>query len=88
MAKLDVSEPKGISFIAGARGSYLLSLHDTDTFEVTRGIHANTDGSIKVMMEDGSTSTLVVVAGVFYPYRIKMLYSTGTTGGSVIYGLY
>ena len=88
MARLDVSEPKGISFISSGRGAYLLALHDTDTFELTRGIHANTDGSIKVMMEDGSTPTLVVVAGVLYPYRIKMLYSTGTTAGSVIYGVY
>ena len=88
MALLDMSEPKGISFIAGARSVARLALHDTNTFEVTRAIHCGSDGSIKVMMEDGTTETFNVVTGALYPYRIKRLYSTGTTAAAVVSGLY
>lgn len=50
------------------------------TFTVpVRGFHVNTAGNIKADFANGTTGTLAVLAGSFYPYAITKVYQTGST---------
>lgn len=52
------------------------------TTKYCRGFHCNIDGDLTVVFPQSSAAVrLVVKAGVFYPYAIKLFKSTGTTSG-------
>jgi len=54
----------------------------------TRGIYVGTSGNLKVDTADGDTVTFVSLsAGVIHPMRVRRVYATGTTAGSII-GVY
>lgn len=67
------------------KGGAALTLSDSATFTATRGIHVNVGGTaVVVFADDASTPTttsLVLTAGLTYPYSIVALYSTGTDVG-------
>lgn len=54
---------------------------DTDNeLELVRGFHCNASGYAKCVLENDTTAVIIYVsAGVYYPYRVKRLYNTGTT---------
>lgn len=56
------------------------TLSDTTDYAVPfRGFHANAAGNIKISMPDGSTPTITVLAGCWYPYAGTRIWSAGTT---------
>jgi hypothetical protein len=52
---------------------------DVEMPDISRAISVNVDGSVHVLMSDGKETTLVLVAGVIYPFAIKKVFSSGTT---------
>ncbi len=52
------------------------------------GILLSADGSVKISDEWGATPTLTLVGGVIHRITPRRIYSTGTTGGITIFGVY
>lgn len=50
-----------------------------DLPKVTSSLNARTPGSVRVTMEDGSTSDLTIYPGQSFPIRVKRVWQTGTT---------
>ncbi len=51
---------------------------------LVRGFHCNASGNVKCLLElDSTPVTIYVTAGVYYPYRVLRVYSTGTTADIV-----
>ena len=68
---------------AGGRKARNIETYKSDTVDlpfIARTIHANIDGSVRVLfIDDTSPVDLTVIAGVEYHHFIKRIYSTGTT---------
>lgn len=62
------------------------------TTGITAGIRVNADGLVKIVAADDTTAvTVLMLAGLDYPYCVKQVYSTGTDAGVItakIFGLY
>ena len=57
------------------------AVNDTEDLpEVTKAIHCNSGGTLVVIMADDDTPrSFTLVAGAYYPYRIRRILETGTT---------
>lgn len=59
---------------------------DVDLSGNVRGIHCNVEGDIKADFANGTTDTLTLLAGVYYPYQITKVYQTDSDATiSVLY---
>lgn len=63
----------------GYDGAVDVTLADADLSKCCRGFVVTTGGTLKVTMEDGSTATIGVVAGIEYHMHVKRFWSTGTS---------
>lgn len=71
---------------APAREAVSVSPSDTVDLEyVTRALWVGGAGDVKVSMIDGGEVTLAgIPAGTLLPIRVKRVWSTGTTGTSIV----
>lgn len=60
-------------------GLETVSVDDDLTYSGVKGFVPAVDGTIAVDMEDGSSGTIVVKAGIVYPGSYTKFKSTGTT---------
>lgn len=73
------------SDVGSARGSAVVTPHDTNTFRTARALFVGTGGNIKVKMPDGSTPTFTnVPSGYQLDVQCYMVYATGTTASNII----
>lgn len=76
IAKGSIQELGGISSMVAID----YSVSDATLAVIPRSIHVNADGTAVVRLEDDSADvTLVLNAGQFYPYRVKIVRNSGTT---------
>lgn len=62
-------------------GAVAINYSSDQTFtQNPRGIYLSTGGTLKVDFIDGTTVSLILVAGVIYPFCISKIYSTGSSG--------
>lgn len=61
-------------------GIETVSLSDSLSYKGVKGFVCNVDGTLAVTMEDGSSGTFVVLAGVMYPGAVTIVKSTGSSG--------
>lgn len=58
--------------------------HDTtECIFMTRAVVVGTDGNLVVVTRGGDTVTIAVKAGIVYPFRLKIIKTTGHTAGTV-----
>ncbi len=50
-----------------------------DLWTVTRALLVDVAGAVKVTYADGLADTVTLVAGVWHPMQVKIVWSTGTT---------
>jgi len=75
---------------APASNGFVISPSDTaDLDRPTRGIYVGGAGNLTVTFVESGEAVLItgVLAGTVYPFRVKRVYSTGTTA-TLLVGLY
>lgn len=80
----------GKSMIGSGEHAFAITpSNDADLPYVTRGLYVGVGGDVTVDMHGGETNVAFVgmVAGMLYQLRVKKVYSTGTTAGSIV-GVY
>lgn len=65
-----------------------VALSDSVIYLDVQGFMVNADGTLAVQMADGSAATLTVKAGVTYPFAVRKVKSTGSTGVTTVVLLY
>lgn len=70
---------------APAANAAVVTTHDTNLLtNYSRGIMVNTAGDLKVdFVQSGTGITMTVLAGVVYPFHVKLIYATGTTATGI-----
>lgn len=56
---------------------------DTDLDEVLLGLNVETRGLVRVTTLDGSSATVFVAEGIFFPLRVARVWATGTTATGI-----
>lgn len=88
-----VASPKSRSSIenlSGLSGMVACDYSGTDVAlaQVSRSLSCNTAGTVVLVMEDGTTPTRYMQAGIDYPWRVKGITKIGTTASMGIYAGY
>lgn len=66
------------------RGSYAITPSDTDQVAtMTKFLLVDVAGAVKVTLEDGTTDTITLIAGVWHKISVKQVWFTGTTATGI-----
>lgn len=52
----------------------------------SRAITVGVDGNVNVTFADGTSNTLYMIAGVWYPMKVYRVNTSGTTASSILWG--
>ena len=63
----------------GISRSVAITLSNSATIKPTRAILLDVAGAVKVTYADGAIDTVTLIAGVWHPMRVTVLWATGTT---------
>lgn len=76
-----------VASLKSATSAAAITPHDTNELDPpTRAIHVSVAGTLVAKFEDDdATVSLVVVAGMLYPYRLKLVH---TSTDATVVGLY
>lgn len=77
----------GIEQVFGVVGTISVTASDSTDFitsGTSRGLLVKTTGDYKVTMQDGSTPTMYLAAGIWHPIRCTRVWSTGAASTSGI----
>ena len=55
----------------------------TDLAVTTRALNVGQSGTVRVGTADGTVADIFVAAGIAFPLRVRRVYATGTTAGSI-----
>ncbi len=75
--------------LSGSSGEDAVAVSPDDSNDLadgaTKGLYVGVSGNVKVDMANGTTVTFTGLAsGIIHPLSVKRIYSTGTTGTSII----
>ena len=87
----DTFKHAGDNLISPARHAFSVTPHDTDELTViTRAIYAGSVAACTMVVVTHSDETVTfvgLIAGLIYPFRVKIIKSTGTTCDNIV-GIY
>ncbi len=74
------------TLVSPASNAFNISASSDDLAYIPKGIHCNASGTITCDFLNGATGlSIAVVAGMYYPYRLKKVTNLGT---ATLVGLY
>jgi len=75
-----------VNDVSPANGGFSITPTDSDNCtRVTRAVYVGGAGDLKITFANNETVTFVgLVAGQTYPFRVKKVFSTGTSATNII----
>jgi len=74
---------KSMRFGAGIRSSATITPNNSTVIDPTRAILVDVAGNVKVTYVDGDTDVVALVAGVWHPMMVTVIWSTSTTATGI-----